>query len=148
MCDFYLDKGWTSRILPRALRYMCLRRCDLAWRADPKNYEIDLQALPQNMEELIVERGWYAGRVVIDHLPETMRLLLLYNEQITRVYFGHLPPSLEHFLVFHDNMQTPAVLTPLVAGEVAGRDERVGFYQNFVFRNFCADSHWYGRFSE
>ena len=148
--DLTLGGGWTSRVLPRALRgsrYMCLEKCDFGWgREEQKNYEIDLRALPENMEELIIDNVWspvdVTAKVVIDHLPQTMRLLLLRAFQITNVYIGELPPSIEKLAVFYDGIWAPFNIGTL-DGEVADWGERVGVMRSGKLPNVRKMSHWY-----
>ena len=99
------------------------------------------------MEELIIERGWYAGKVVIDHLPQTMRLLLLFNDQITKAYIGELPPSIHLVMFFRGSMWAPLKLSK-IAGEVTGWGDRVGTMHSRMFSGICKMSHWYSKFSK
>ena len=144
--DLVLSGGWTSRVLPRALRHMCLEQCNFGWREKQKNYEIDLRALPENMEELIIDNvcslADVTAKVVIDHLPQTMRLLLLRAWPVTNLYIGELPPSIEKLAFFYDGIWAPFNISTL-DGEVVDWGERVGVMRSGKLPNVRKMSRWY-----
>ena len=70
------------------------------------------------MEELLICRGWFAGKVQIIELPPSMRLLLINNFEIYQAYI--------------DTQLLPLRLQQIVIRQKDDRDEKVIVYVDDV----------------
>ena len=101
----YVSRVVPADMLPRELRYLCLLLCRVA---DFANYhKCNFARLPAQMEEFIVSSGLCkpaaGGKIHIQHLPQTMRLLYIYQgwrqtEEVL-VNYGYLPGALENLCI-------------------------------------------------
>ena len=92
-----LSKNWRADLLPRELRYLCLASCFLSDNAmHSKSHRIDLQRLPQNIEELYVFGGGLTGTIIATALPASLRICVMHSSNIRRaiVYNEALPEHL------------------------------------------------------
>eukprot|EP00009_Paramoeba_aestuarina_P013703 CAMPEP_0201532710 /NCGR_PEP_ID=MMETSP0161_2-20130828/51136_1 /ASSEMBLY_ACC=CAM_ASM_000251 /TAXON_ID=180227 /ORGANISM="Neoparamoeba aestuarina, Strain SoJaBio B1-5/56/2" /LENGTH=113 /DNA_ID=CAMNT_0047936281 /DNA_START=402 /DNA_END=743 /DNA_ORIENTATION=+ len=69
--------------------------------------EIDLRALPENLEKLILKRNDVSGPIHLTRLPPHMRVIDLYMNDITMIYVHNirLPKSLEICNAGNKNLQ-------------------------------------------
>ena len=80
-----IPSGFTVETLPRALRYLYLMECSLITRGyTPQS--IDLNKLPQKLEEFHLYKGWFSGKIYISTLPVTMCILQLIHSSIRSVH--------------------------------------------------------------
>ena len=93
-----MRSGWSAERLPRDMRYMQLVHCSARFGHEST---INLHALPDRMEELVVREGWYSGEVHVQHLPETMRILYLQHRWFKHAVIDEesLPGKLIHLRV-------------------------------------------------
>ena len=91
----HLVHGWLSERLPRALHYLCFHDCRLSSKHTDRS--VDLRKLPTKLETLIIEGGWLQGLVVLDNLPEVMRICIIRHNDMHRAYVNslHIPKDLE-----------------------------------------------------
>ena len=97
-----LTSFWTPDTLPRELRYLYLNQCGKNIDS-PYPPRIDLDRLPDKMEELIVI-GTQLGRVIrIDRIPQKMHLLYLQTHSFFTdsicVDYHSISAGLEHLYV-------------------------------------------------
>ena len=94
-----LSENWRADLLPRELRYLCLASCALLLSDNamqPKSHRIDLQRLPQNIEEFYVFGGGLTGTIIATALPASLRICVMHSSNIRRaiVYNEALPEHL------------------------------------------------------
>ena len=111
--ELHLLNGWSPERLPRNLRYLCLWSC-MNWsitfidgekertnagKCVPS--EINLQELPDGLEELYIVYGWNYGYLRMGLLPQSMRRLLICGSILTHafIHFEALPESLQEACV-------------------------------------------------
>ena len=86
---------WTAAMLPREMRFLFIHNCwvDADGR---KTQPLDLEKLPDHMEELYLINMVLPGKIYIENLPETMRFVYIGSRTIQKasVYFEGLPDSL------------------------------------------------------
>ena len=95
--------GWSAAVLPRRLKYLMMENVKVYRSCRPYERCIDVRKLPMDMEELIIERSWYYGSVVIHNLPQSMRILRLNNVPSTMAFIDalSLPKSLRYLCLTH-----------------------------------------------
>ena len=162
MLDIHLLNGWSPERLPRNLRYLCLWSC-IEWSITSidgekertnagvsTKGEVNLQKLPEGLEELYIVYGWTAGYLRMGCIPQNMRRLLICSSVLTHafVHFEALPESLQEACV----VCTKHGKTINVRGmgrkqhdkKVRTKMKNVGFHpfalDSRVYADFCAQT--------
>ena len=134
------QSGLKFERLPRALRYLFLRSCK--WTGGARQeMALNFRKLPPHMEELVVYKGNFAGKIErISCLPETMRFILLRSDHIRgKVYVDKsaLPASMERLAVCGAG---------LGAGVLADGDSACVVSSTYDLREIQNDSRYYHNF--
>ena len=95
----YLIDGWSADRLPRDLRYLYLNNCQPPPSSqERKGYRRDmrLRQLPVGLEELYIFGGWMNGTVLLDGLPQRMKIVHLQSTSLRKAYVRNadMPPYL------------------------------------------------------
>ena len=78
--------GWVSSRLPRELKYMCVLGGEIFESLAPQQRNMQLENLPRSMEELILMQFPFHGCVVVDDIPERMRILWIRTTGFQKVF--------------------------------------------------------------
>ena len=99
--------GWQPFNLPRALRYLNLNDCDRHSTQSSSSLPdalialSDLRMLPSKMEEFILDNSFFMGQIMLESLPQTMRLLFLRTFFFEKVNIDPLAlPDQMEYIVF------------------------------------------------
>ena len=134
----HLIDEWVPERLPRDLRYF-FSMTNYIFQHNETQRGLNLRKLPQKLEELIVFQAWFAGNLLIDSLPPSLRLLNLRMEQPKQIFISNeaLPDSLETLALFsHDSKAkiyelSGKKLDPRVKKRNIDARKLSGWYQTF-----------------
>ena len=94
--DVFLYDGWLADRLPRKTKYLYMG--NVGTFKETQDRCVDLQRLPAEMEELILQDSWYRGKIVLTGLPQNMRILWLQHIPCDKAFLD--PDLLPSTLVF------------------------------------------------
>ena len=107
--------GWQPASLPRELRYFDIEHCSLhntqSHRSILDEFVAlsDLRMLPSKMEEFILDDSYFKGKLMLNSLPETMRLLYLRTRFAQKVIIDPLtlPETMEYIILLNIGSNKP-----------------------------------------
>ena len=107
----FIAPHWSTSMLPRDTRFLYLDRVYCVYQE--YGVHVNLQALPENMEELHIFYSYKFGELVFADLPRSLRMIQIFRrEPIEKIFVGKVPDNFELARVL---VQTPSTFTPIKA---------------------------------
>ena len=90
----FIAPHWSTSMLPRDTRFLYLDRVQCVYTE--YGVHVNLQALPENMEELHIFYSYKFGELVFADLPRSLRMIQIFRrEPIEKIFVGKVPDNFE-----------------------------------------------------